>query len=93
MFLIDPVHGSSQHQIIFIAYFLTSLKFCLQNVCFSKRGELKALRAGLKRLQWENLQPMKKKKKKKHLGPVQTPNFSWAEPIELLVHEKFGVFA
>ena len=34
-----------------------------------------------------------KKKKKKHLGPVQTPNFSWAEPIELLVHEKFGVFA
>ena len=76
MFLIDPVHGSSQHQIIFIAYFLTSLK---------------ALRAGLKRLQWENLQPMKKKKK--HLGPVQTPNFSWAEPSELLVHEKFGVFA
>ena len=51
MFLIDRVHGSSQHQIIFIAYFLTSLKFCLQNVCFSKRGELKALRAGLKRLQ------------------------------------------
>ena len=54
MFLIDPVHGSSQHQIIFIAYFLTSLKFCLQNVRlarFSKRGELKALRAGLKRLQ------------------------------------------
>ena len=65
MFLIDPVHGSSQHQIIFIAYFLTSLKFCLQNVRFSKRGELKALRAGLKRLQWENLQPMKKKKTKK----------------------------
>ena len=90
MFLIDPVHGSSQHQIIFIAYFLTSFKFCLQNVRFSKRGELKALRAGLKRLQLENLQPMKKKK---HLGPVQTPNFSWAEPIELLVHEKFGVFA
>ena len=25
MFLIDPVHGSSQHQIIFIAYFLTIL--------------------------------------------------------------------
>ena len=62
MFLIDPVHGSSQHQIIFIAYFLTSFKFCLQNVRFSKRGELKALRAGLKRLQLENLQPMKKKK-------------------------------
>ena len=31
MFLIDPV---SQHQIIFIAYFFTSLKFCLQNVRF-----------------------------------------------------------
>ena len=61
MFLIDPVHGSSQDQIIFIAYFLTSFKFCLQNVRFSKRGELKALRAGLKRLRLENLQPMKKK--------------------------------
>ena len=47
----------------------------------SKRGELKALRAGLKRLQLENLQHIKKKKK--HLGPVQPPNFSWAEPNTL----------
>ena len=46
----------------------------------SKRGELKALRAGLKRLQLENLQHIKKKK---HLGPVQPPNFSWAEPNTL----------